>query len=45
MLFEFDKKTGMLQCDVSPIMENKEHHVELVNSFGDCNYCVHVELV
>ena len=30
MLFEFDRKTGMLQCDVSPIMENKEHQVELV---------------
>ena len=29
MLFEFDRKTGMLQCDVSPFMENKEHQVEL----------------
>lgn len=29
MLFEFDKKTGLLQCDVSSLMENKEHKVEL----------------
>lgn len=30
MLFEFDKKSNMLQCDISPLMENKEHKVELV---------------
>jgi murein DD-endopeptidase MepM/ murein hydrolase activator NlpD len=29
MLFEFDRKTGMLQCDVSSLIENKEHTVEL----------------
>lgn len=30
MLFEFDKKSGMLQCDISPLMDNKEHNVEFV---------------
>ena len=32
MIFEYDKKNNMLQCDVSSIMDNKEHKVQITVS-------------